>query len=242
MNFPFKAVLFDWAYTLVDLVEEDDAAAFRKLIGFLSGKGFRLNDFETIFSTYQELFYSMIRVSRKTHREACFEHVLKFLLFQNQIDLAGKTTLRELLTVYFKEIYRPRKVYPDTLPVLQTLQAAAVRMGIVSNTTNPGFMKDFERVSLGLDPFFEFSIYSSEVPYRKPHPSIFNLAMQRLALKPDEILFVGDSPETDVVGAQGVGMRTVWLNRDKLARDNGVQPDYEINSLADLLKIAAPRT
>lgn len=242
MNFPFKAVLFDWAYTLVDLVEEDDAAAFRKLIDFLSEKGFRLNDFETIFSTYQELFHSMIRISRETHREACFEHVLKYLLFQNQIDLAGKTTLHELMTVYFKEIYAPRKVYPDTLPTLQTLKAAGMRMGIVSNTTNPGFMKDFERVSLGLDPFFEFSIYSSEVPYRKPHSSIFNLAMQRLGLKPDEILFVGDSPETDVVGAQGVGMRAVWLNRDKSSQWDGVQPDYEIDSLADLLKITSSRT
>ena len=57
MNFPYKAILFDWAYTLVDLVSEDDRAAFLELMRFLKEKDVELQEFELIFSEYQDLFY-----------------------------------------------------------------------------------------------------------------------------------------------------------------------------------------
>jgi putative hydrolase of the HAD superfamily len=123
------------------------------------------------------------------------------------------------------------------LPILHILQDNDIRLGIVSNTTNPGFMKDFEREQSGLDPFFEFSIYSSAVPYRKPHPSIFLMAAEKLSLPMDEILFVGDSLESDIRGAQQVGMTAIWINREKKNRSNGIIPDFEIHNLSELSNI-----
>lgn len=238
MSFPFKAVLFDWSYTLVNLIHEDDAAAFRKLIDFLRKKELQVPVLETFFETYREMFQNMIKISRQTHREACFEHVLKYFLLLWKINLDGKTTVEELLTVYYKEIFAPRILYPDVLPGLNSLKANGVRMGIISNTTNPGFIKDRERVSMGLDSFFEFSIYSSEVPYRKPHPSIFKLAIKRLNLSPADILFVGDTPETDVAGPQAVGIAAAWINRRKTELTDSIHPDFEIHSLMDLMNIS----
>jgi putative hydrolase of the HAD superfamily len=98
-------------------------------------------------------------------------------------------------------------------------------------------MKDYERSLMGLDPYFEFSIYSSEVPYRKPHPSIFQLALARLNLDASEVLFVGDNLQADVVGAQSVGMPTVWVNREGKALPPDVHPDYEIKSADELLAL-----
>jgi putative hydrolase of the HAD superfamily len=111
------------------------------------------------------------------------------------------------------------------------------RMGIVSNTTNPVFMKEKEMQATGLKPFFEFAIYSSETPYRKPHHSIFELAMTHLNMNPAEILFVGDDVFMDVAGAQGVGMKSAWLNRGGKTLPAGINPDYELHSLEDLLRI-----
>lgn len=239
MKFPYKAILFDWAYTLVDLVEEDDRSAFLQLFSFMQGKGIALPDFEEAFGIYRELFYGMIEISRNTHREACFDLVLKHLLFRYHIDLRGKTTLEELLMVYYKAIYACRRVYPDTVPALERLQSHGVRMGIITNTTNPGFMKDHERTSLGLSSYFEFAVYSSEVPYRKPHPSIFKLAVDRLGLDVREVLFVGDDLQADIEGAQGIGMPTVWLNRGNGAIAHNIRPDYEVRALTDMLKINA---
>ncbi len=237
MKFPYKAILFDWAYTLVDLVKEDDRSAFLRLFDFLREKGLTLPDFELAFATYQELFYKMIKISRETHREARFDVVLKHLLLQYRIDLHDKTTLEELLNVYYKEIYSPRKVYPETVATLEKLKMRGVRMGVVCNTTNPGFMKDYESVSFGLDRYFEFAIYSSEVPFRKPHPSIFSLAVARLGLEVREILFVGDDLQADIKGAQGAGISTAWVNRERKSISENIRPEYEIHSLDEVLSI-----
>ena len=87
----------------------------------------------------------------------------------------------------------------------------------------------------GLKDYFDFAIYSSEVPFRKPHPSIFQLAISRFQLEPEEILFVGDSLSADILGAQAVGMKTAWLNRKKKQGESC--SDYELGSLEDLLRI-----
>ncbi len=163
MNFPYKAVLFDWAYTLVDLVNEEDRTALRRVYDHLQEQGFTLPGFQQWYDTYHRLFFGMIEVSRPTHREARFDHVLNFLLIQSNIHLNGKVRFEDLLKLYYDEIYSQRKVYPEVIETLVALQKAGIRMGIVSNTTNPGFMKDYEQSLLKLDPYFEFSIQSGVV-------------------------------------------------------------------------------
>jgi len=237
MNFPFKAALFDWAYTLVDLVEEDDRKALKGVVEFLQSKGFELSKFDEIYADYRDLFYKMIAHSRESNLEAHFEHVLNFVLIQHRINLDGKTNIDELLKIYYEEIYSHRKVYPDVISTLKSLQSAGVRMGIVSNTTNPGFMKDYERTIMGLDPYFEFSIYSSEVPFRKPHSSIFQLALRRLQLKPKEVLFVGDNLRADIAGARGVGLPAAWINRAMDPAPAESPPDYILHRFDQLLTL-----
>ena len=134
MNFPYKAVLFDWAYSLVDLVCEDDRAAFLKVKEFLEDKAVSFPQFEVLFSDYQELFYGLIKESRLTHREANFETVLRYVFFKHGIEIDNITTYEEILTVYYKVIHGVRKIYPDVVSSLDQLHQAGVRMGIVSNT------------------------------------------------------------------------------------------------------------
>ncbi len=233
MEFPFKAVAFDWAHTLVDLGEEDDRPPLEKVFTFLKTKQIPLPDFEDCLEKSRELFKSMIELSRVTHREARYEEVLQYLLFYFNVPWQGQTTLQEILQVYYEEVYQERKVFPEVPAVLK--QLSGVAMGIVSNTTNPVFMKDFELEGSGLKEYFDFAIYSSGFPFRKPHPSIFQLAINRFEVQPGEILFVGDSLANDILGAHEVGMKTAWLNRKKERTEPG--PDYELGSLEDLLRI-----
>jgi putative hydrolase of the HAD superfamily len=182
----------------------------------------------------------MIEMSRNTNQEARFEVVLQKLIDQFKIPLNGETTLKKLLEIYYLEVYSERKLYPEVVSVLKFFKDKGVRMGVVSNTTNPGFMKENEMEASGLKPFFEFAIYSSNTPYRKPHPSIFNLAIESLSLEPAEILFVGDNFALDVVGAKDVGMKSAWVNREHKNIPSDAAPDYELHSLDDLLRISSP--
>ena len=235
MSFPPKAILFDWAYTLVDLVCEDDRAAFLELMKFLKDKGVELPEFELIFSAYQDLFYGLIKESRQTHREANFETVLRHLFFKYHIEIEDRTSWKDILTVYYKVIHGVRLVYPDARNTLKILLESGIRMGIISNTTNPEFIKEEELRQTGLNTYFEFAIFSSGTPYRKPHSSIFHAAISRLNIEAENILFVGDDLKMDVMGAQSVGMSTAWLNRDGSSPVKNISPDYQITSLSELL-------
>ena len=237
MNLPFKAIGFDWAYTLVDLGREDDRTPLKKIFLFLDQKNISLPDFEEFLDMNRKIFRPMIEESRITHQEARFEVALQKLMSYFEIQLSDEVTLNKLLEIYYLEVYLERKVYPDVVSVLSSLKKMGVRMGIISNTTNPIFMKERERQATGLKHFFEFAIYSSDTIYRKPHPSIFESAVAYLGMNPKEILFVGDSIFMDVVGAQGIGMKSAWLNREGKNLPPDINPDYELHSLKDLLRI-----
>jgi len=79
---------------------------------------------------------------------------------------------------------------------------------------------------------------SDEVGWRKPRRDIFDAALGRLGVRPDEALFVGDRADMDVLGAQQIGMDAVWINRDGDPLPAGVKaPTYEIRDLGELATI-----
>jgi len=179
----------------------------------------------------------LIKESRVTHREANFETVLRYVFFKHGIVIDNITTYEEILRVYYKVIHGVRKVYPDVVSTLDQLYQSGVRMGIVSNTTNPSFIKEEELRLTELDKYFEFAVYSSSVPYRKPHPSIYEGVVSRLQINLDEVLFVGDDLIMDVQGPQSIGMSAAWLNRNGSSLLGGISPDYQITSLLELIQI-----
>jgi len=239
MNFPFRAIGFDWAYTLVDLGREDDRKPLQKVFSFLNSKRIPLPDFEDCLNRSRQIFHPMIEDARVTHQEAHFEIVLQKLINDFRIPLNGEITLKKLLEVYYLEVYSERKVYPEVKRVLNHFKEMGVRMAIVSNTTNPGFMKEREIKIFGLHPYFDFAIYSSVTTFRKPHPSIFELAIDNFKIDPQKILFVGDNFSLDIVGAKKVGMKSAWLNREGKFISKDIESDYELYSLDDLLRIGA---
>lgn len=129
--------------------------------------------------------------------------------------------------VYFESRYSLEALFDDVRPALETL-ATRFSLGIVSNgNTSP--------TQLGLEDLIAFSVYSEHHGgIEKPDPRIFRVALEEAGCAPHQMVHVGDDPEGDVAGAQNTGVRAVWLNRDGRHRPDGIEPDWEINSLADL--------
>ena len=71
----------------------------------------------------------------------------------------------------------------------------------------------------------------------KPEKAPFLEMVQKIGVRPEEMLYVGDNPINDISGARGAGMKTAWLN----VMDNWVPfvapADYEISSLWELQRI-----
>ena len=92
--------------------------------------------------------------------------------------------------------------------------------------------------AIGLSHYFQFSLAAHEVGCAKPDPRIFQQALDRLRLAPEQVLYVGDDLRLDVEGAQAIGMRAAWMNRYRIdlkqTAHAHVVPDLIVHDLHQL--------
>ena len=121
--------------------------------------------------------------------------------------------------------------YPETLEVLEALKQR-YRVALLSNADEDHLQICLEHNGLA----FETAISSEGAASYKPHPGIFRRAAELLGVEPTRMLYVGDSPVADVVGAHAAGMLVAWVNRTGIARPEKMpEPDLELRDLRDLL-------
>lgn len=102
------------------------------------------------------------------------------------------------------------RIYDDVLPTLDRLAAQGLRLAVISNW-DPR-LRDLLR-RLALDARFETIVVSCEVGCAKPGRAIFDEAVARLGLPAGRILHIGDSAESDVVGARSAGLHALQILR-----------------------------
>jgi len=118
------------------------------------------------------------------------------------------------ISAYMNEAYKPRVWVPDEAPpLLAALQAAGFILGVVSNREKP-FEEELE--SLGLRPYFHFSLAGGEVGSFKPEPGIFEEALRRAGTSAPETMYVGDNYFADAIGSHRAGLRAVLYDRTGL--------------------------
>jgi putative hydrolase of the HAD superfamily len=108
------------------------------------------------------------------------------------------------------------------------------RLGIVTNFDHAPTVHDVLARD-GLSGLFEVVVISGEVGWRKPHRMLFDAALERLGVRADEALFVGDNFELDVVGATQAGLAAAWYTRGRAADRETSHP--VIADLADLRRL-----
>ena len=87
----------------------------------------------------------------------------------------------------------------------------------------------------GARPFFHHVVVSDDHGWRKPHAKIFTDTLDLLGVAPQEALFVGDSIEDDILGANGVGMDIAWVNARGAGLPAGIpNPQYAIRAIPEL--------
>ena len=152
--------------------------------------------------------------------------------FHRMLDHVGYTgpdLSTRLNEVYLKHRYNDITPYEDVVPMLDALEPR-FKLGLLSNGNNyPEYF--------GLAGRFDFAVYAQDIGIEKPDPRPFQIAAERAGCSPDQLLHVGDSLESDVEGAQEVGVCAVWLNRDEESNETGIQPDHEIKSLTELPEV-----
>ncbi|HEU4449389.1 MAG TPA: HAD-IA family hydrolase [Gaiellaceae bacterium] len=101
------------------------------------------------------------------------------------------------------------ELYEDTLPVLAALRVHGLRIGLVSNTSRDldSFVSHF---ALDVDAWISSGVHGKV----KPDPSIFRAVLERLDVRAEAAVMVGDSPLDDIEGARALGMRAYLIDRE----------------------------
>jgi len=123
--------------------------------------------------------------------------------------------------------------------VLQKLRGK-YKLAVVTNT---GVSKeeDIRKAlrTVGLAEYFDAIVTSVDVGHEKPDERIFRVALKKLGVKPGEAVMVGNRIRTDVLGANKVGMKTIYFNWNdrypEKVESPLEKPNYTINSIKDLL-------
>ena len=101
-------------------------------------------------------------------------------------------------------------LFDDVLPTLETLKERNFILGMLTNLS-----RDMNPIcrELGLEPYLDFVVTSGEVGADKPEPPIFLAALERAGVNAAQAMHVGDQYKLDVVGARGVGINPVLIDR-----------------------------
>jgi putative hydrolase of the HAD superfamily len=104
------------------------------------------------------------------------------------------------------------RLIDGVLPLLEALSGAGMPLGVVSNSSFTCSVLERELERLGARSHFQFVISSADYGVRKPHPLIFEVALRRLGLEPNQVWFAGDTITYDVQGAADAGIFPVAFN------------------------------
>jgi putative hydrolase of the HAD superfamily len=124
---------------------------------------------------------------------------------------------------------------------LDLLAKMKLEMAVVSNHHNPEALL-WHLGELGIKDFFSPIIASAQLDYRKPDSRIFTMCLSTMNLSRNSAMYVGDSPENDVVGSRGAGLLSVLLvnpNPDGTRVSTRLKPDFIIRDLLELPTIVS---
>lgn len=238
-----QAVLFDLDDTLISWErpttsrEEFYYPRIKKVHAFLSDAGHHLPSCEEFWDIVDQAITAMWAEAKKTWRITSLGQLLEQLFVQLGLDtsrLDGDQVLR-----YFDWAPRPGvELFPETRPVLRSLQQQGYKTGLLTNSFVPMWMRDEELGAYGLIELLDERVSAADVGYLKPHPAIYQQLLGKLGVQPEQAVFVGDRPANDIAGANAVGLVSVLMCPPYLDRDlAGVRPDFSIGRLDELLPI-----
>jgi putative hydrolase of the HAD superfamily len=217
-----RAVIFDWGGTLTPWHSIDLAALWRAACAH----HVPAERVDAVAAALRDAEFEYWRQCETAHRSATLDHVF---------ERAGVDLGEGFLDTYFG-LWAPHTITdPDVAPLLSLLREQGIRVGVLSNTMWPrarheGIFHRDEVLSL-----IDGAVYTSEIPWTKPHPEAFRAAMAAIEVDdPASCVFVGDRPFDDIYGAKRVGMRAVLIPHSEVPAHDGVAPDAVISRLAEL--------
>ncbi len=145
----------------------------------------------------------------------------------------------DLLNAAIKRYYQESESHWEPMPeleqVLTDLARSGYPMAIVSNAADDG---NVQRLidQAGVRSYFQPIVVSAAVGIRKPDRKIFDIVLDEWKMPAEQVVMIGDTLTADILGAQQVGMRAIWITAeadrpDNHAHEGRIVPDASVAEL-----------
>lgn len=216
-----KAVLFDFDETLQDRTE-----AFEHYM-------------DTFLDTYCPDIYPEEREKRKedmriTGKGGYVNRVEWCALLCEMWGWKDAPPAEELAYHYDRTFGDHNVIFANSEPLLKALKTRGYTVGVITN--GPSMLQNHKMDMSGLRPYCDIVVVSGDVGVHKPDPALFRYTADKLGLKTEECVYVGDHPINDIQGALSAGMHAIRMNCGWF-KNQDLRPDVPvIDDIIDVLK------
>lgn len=230
---PLRAVIFDWGGTLTPWHSVDLEEQWRVFARQVHAEEEQAASLAARILAAEEAAWGRGRTDHDSAR-------LHEILAEAGVDEAHLH--REAALAAYRLFWEPHTFTDEQVrPLWEGLRERGIRVGVLSNTIWSG---DYHRGVFERDGVFDLidaDVYSSEIPWTKPHPEAFRAVATALGVEPSEAAYVGDRPFEDIHGSQAAGMRAIWVPHSDIPLTQQVSvdvtPDGVAHELLDILDI-----
>lgn len=205
-------IFFDLDHTLWDF-ERNSAATFEHLLEKHELE-LHLQDFLAVYVPINRAYWKAYRKAEVTKEQLRYGRLKD--AFDELGHVVNDATIHELAEGYITHLTSFSHVFDHTHSTLEYLRPK-YKLHILTN----GF-KEIQHKKLSgaqIDQYFSCVINAEEVGVKKPDPEIFNAALKRANVRPEQALMIGDDLEADVHGALNAGWSALHFNNENLESD-----------------------
>lgn len=204
-----KTVIFDLDDTILDHKHSAQFSLQQLKDNFPVFDVLAIDELQTLYATLQEHFHQFVLSGEYTVTQSRYER-FKALLQHVKPD-ANHAEIEAVAERYKIDYRQSERLVDGVVALIQALRDDGIKIGLLTNNASAEQRAKLNRHNL--EALFDAIIISGEVGIAKPDPQIFNIALGELDAQADETVMIGDSWGSDILGANGIGMRAIWLNR-----------------------------
>ena len=159
-------------------------------------------------------------------RELFFTEIIR------DYGMKNPPSLEELYEEYDTVFPQMTQLFPETLDTLRALKSKGLKIGIVTNGVS--VMQHNKLRVTGIDAIADAVVVSGDLPFKKPSVEIFDYVAEKLGVRNDQTIFIGDHPRNDISGARKAGMNVVWM-RHGFFKDEVMEDTASIEKISEIL-------
>jgi putative hydrolase of the HAD superfamily len=228
-----KAVFFDLYGTLIDIrTDEQDLWVYAVLSHYFQYHAVRIGT-EELKREYFDEIERFLRQSGEVYPEVDVSKVFCSIMHRYGKTRCPKNIIMDAAILFRSLTVKEFDTFPRLFETLKQLRGK-YKMAVISDAQ--WVFADPEMRMLDLDRFFQQRILSSHFGYKKPDVRLFQIAMKKFRVKPEESVYIGDNLCKDLVGAKKAGMKFILFGPE-FKECSPLRPDGIFSDYSELAKV-----